>query len=115
MTRAVGNESYSKMVALPTGMAYRGDDDSGTGPPGEAGMADIELIGTSGVGRILDISPTAVKLWEDAGRIPPAFARVSPGGRRVWRRADIEAALETAGARRRDRAPRPIAGGGVAA
>ncbi len=62
-----------------------------------------QLLGTAGVAARLNISPSAVKQWELAGRIPPAFARVSPGDRRVWRCADIEAITDTANAQKRDR------------
>ena len=66
-------------------------------------MPAPDLISTLGVAQRLGVSPSAVKNWEEEGRIPPAFAKVLPGGRRVWRAEDIEAIAGSESARKRTR------------
>jgi hypothetical protein len=66
-------------------------------------MPDPQLLSTLGVAQRLRVSPSAVKNWEAEGRIPPAFAKVLPGGRRVWRAEDIEAIANSEAARKRVR------------
>ncbi len=62
-----------------------------------------DLLSTAAVAEILNVSPTGLRIWERDGRIPPAFARVLPGGRRVWQRRDIESIRDAGGVLKRDR------------
>ena len=66
-------------------------------------------LGINGVAARLGCSPSAVRLWEGQGRIPPA-GRVAGTGRRVWRLAEIDAFTGSEQtARRRDRRQTAIA------
>ena len=44
---------------------------------------ELVYLGINGVAERLGCSPSAVRLWEGQGRIPPA-GRVAGTGRRVW-------------------------------
>ncbi len=65
-------------------------------------------LGINGVAERLGCSPSAVRLWEGQGRIPPA-GRVAGTGRRVWRLAEIDAFTSEQTTRRRDRRQTAIA------
>ena len=68
----------------------------------------VLYLGINGVAARLGCSPSAVRLWEGQGRIPPA-GRVAGTGRRVWRLAEIDAFTGEQTARRRDRHQTAIA------
>ncbi len=69
----------------------------------ETGHSEEDMyLGVNGVAKRLMCSPSAVRLWEEQGRIPPA-GRVSGTGRRVWRLMDIDAFANGPSARRRGR------------
>ncbi len=65
-------------------------------------------LGINGVATRLGCSPSAVRLWEGQGRIPPA-GRVAGTGRRVWRLAEIDAFTSEQTAQRRDQRQMAIA------
>ncbi len=68
-----------------------------------------EFVDVGGVAVWLQCSPSAVRLWEAMGKIPPA-GRITGSGRRVWRLAAIDAfANEQAAQRRHARTSRKIA------
>jgi len=63
---------------------------------------DSVYLGINGVAERLGCSPSAVRLWEGQGKIPPA-GRVAGTGRRVWRMTDIDAFTGEQTTRLRDR------------
>jgi len=66
-------------------------------------------LGINGVAARLGCSPSAVRSWEEQGRIPPA-GRVAGTGHRIWRLAEIDAFTGSEQtARRRDRRQTAIA------
>jgi len=65
-------------------------------------------VGVHGLAERLGCSPSAIRAWEEQGRIPRA-GRVAGTGRRVWRLSDVDAFAGEQAARRRDRRQKTIA------
>jgi len=79
----------------------------------EARMTDHHdesvYLGINGVAERLGCSPSAVRSWEEQGRIPQA-GRVAGTGHRIWRLAEIDAFTGSEQtSRRRDRRQTAIA------
>lgn len=56
-------------------------------------VADERLLSTGQLARVLGVSPTAIRDWQAAGAIHPAY--VTPGNHARWRLADVRAELES--------------------
>jgi len=60
------------------------------------------LIEVGGVARRYGVSPSTIREWEEAGKIPRGM-RLEESRRRVWRLAEIENFRERIAARRVER------------
>jgi DNA-binding transcriptional MerR regulator len=66
------------------------------------------LIEVGGVARRFGVSPSTIREWEEAGKIPRGM-RLEESRRRVWREVEIETSRERIAARRAERLSGPEA------